>query len=136
MKRPTLDGNRSSVVTTPHAAGLAQLLGGQTYGSVAFTHDELEAVKRLYKFKPEKKEREDLQRLMQAGADRNALRHAESDGLRLLAWLAKYVPAGEDPLKHLVQLASDAGWDVNPEDVAWAESDDEFQDSAEDVQEA
>lgn len=60
--------------------------------------------------------------LMQAGANRNALRHAESDGLRLLAWLARFVPEGEDPLKTLVQAALDAGWDVNPDDVEWAEA--------------
>lgn len=59
--------------------------------------------------------------LMQAGADRNAIRHAECDGLRLLAWIAKYVSPGEDPLKHLIQLAVDAGWDVDPSDAEWAE---------------
>jgi hypothetical protein len=59
---------------------------------------------------------------MQAGADRNMVRHAESDGIRLIAWLAKYVPEGEDPLKTLVQLAVDAGWDVDPSDVTWADA--------------
>ncbi len=58
--------------------------------------------------------------LLQAGADRNAVRHAEADGLRLLAWFAKFVPAGEDPLKHLVQIAADAGLAVDPEDFEWA----------------
>jgi len=62
----------------------------------------------------------DPQRFMQAGADRNALRAAEADGLRLLAWIAKFVPAGEDPLAHLVQAAIAFGWDVDPEDVEWA----------------
>jgi hypothetical protein len=64
----------------------------------------------------------------QAGADRNALRHAETDGLRLLAYLAKFVPPGEDPLKTLVQFAGAAGVDTNPEDIDWAdgcEGDDE-----------
>lgn len=65
--------------------------------------------------------------LMQAGADRNAIRHAEADGLRLLAWLAKFVPAGEDPLKTLVRAVADAGWDVDHEDIAWA--DDELEDA-------
>lgn len=64
---------------------------------------------------------EDPLPLMQAGADRNAIRHATHDGLRLLAWIAKFVPPGEDPLKTLVQLASDAGFDVDPEDTSWAE---------------
>ena len=58
---------------------------------------------------------------MQAGADRNVARHAEHDGLRLIAWLAKFVPGGEDPLKTLVQLAAEVGWDVDAQDIAWAE---------------
>jgi hypothetical protein len=60
----------------------------------------------------------------QAGADRNALRHAAADGLRLLAWLAKFVQPGEDPLKVLVRFAADAGCDVEPNDVDWADSED------------
>lgn len=44
-------------------------------------------------------------------------------------WLAKYVPPGEDPLRHLVQLAVNAGWDVDPEDVEWAETE-EAEDAA------
>jgi len=63
---------------------------------------------------------EDPQPLMQAGADRNALRAAEADGLRLLAWIAKYVPAGEDPLACLIQAFVAAGCDVDPEDFEWA----------------
>jgi hypothetical protein len=57
----------------------------------------------------------------QAGADRNMMRHAECDGLRLVAWLAKHVEPGKDPLKTLVQLAMDAGYDVDPADVDWVE---------------
>lgn len=68
---------------------------------------------------------ESPQPMMQAGADRNAIRHAEQDGLRLLAWLAKFITAGEDPLKSLVQLACDAGWDVDGDDIAWSETEEE-----------
>lgn len=68
---------------------------------------------------------------MQAGADRNMVRHAEHDGMRLIAWLAKYVPAGEDPLKTLVQLTVDAGYDVDPSDIAWVENDGEDEEAAE-----
>ena len=56
----------------------------------------------------------------QAGAVRNMLRHADCDGLRMVAWLAKHVEPGSDPLKTLVQLASAAGYDVDPVDYAWA----------------
>ena len=69
---------------------------------------------------------------MQAGADRNMVRHAEHDGMRLIAWLAKYVPQGEDPLKVLIELAMDAGYDVDPSDVTWVQSEpkDEEEDEA------
>lgn len=63
---------------------------------------------------------EDPKDLLQAGADRNAMRYAEADGLRLLAWIAKFVPAGEDPLKHLIGLVAEAGLDVSPADLEWA----------------
>lgn len=59
-------------------------------------------------------------RLLQAGADRNALRHASADGLRIVAWLAKYLEVDQDPLKLVIQLASEAGYDVDPEDLSWA----------------
>lgn len=55
-----------------------------------------------------------------AGDGRNMFRHAQNDGLRLMAFLARFVEPGLDPLKTLVQLVSDAGWDVDPEDVEWA----------------
>lgn len=61
--------------------------------------------------------------LTQAGADRNCVREAKTDGLRLMAWLAKFVPAGTDPLKTLIQIVSQVGWDVESEDLAWADPD-------------
>jgi hypothetical protein len=63
--------------------------------------------------------------LLQAGADRNLIRHAEADGLRLMAWIAKFIEPDEDPLKTIIQLAIDAGWDVDPSDVSWAQDIDE-----------
>lgn len=98
---------------------MMQLLGvGLVSRSVALSRDETEAVKKLYGYKPEKNE------LMRAGAERNAIRDAEADGLRLLAWFAQYVPAGEDPLKHFIQLCYDAGLTVNGGDLEWATAED------------
>ena len=57
----------------------------------------------------------------QAGANRSVMRHAATDGLRLIAWLAKHLEPGADPLKTLVCLASADGWDVDPQDVEWAQ---------------
>lgn len=63
--------------------------------------------------------------LMQAGAARNAIRDAQVDGLRLLAWIAKYVEPGCDPLKTLVQFAAEAGMPVSYEDTTWADDEDD-----------
>lgn len=153
MNRPTRDGRHGSYVTTPHAASMIQLLGpGATAESVAMSSDEWRAVQRLYGFTPEPPRQRppppepptrpdfaaeaafkdavrnherwtDPRAFMQAGADRNAIRHAACDGLRMLAWIANLVPAGADPLKTLVQLAVDAGYDVDPADVEWAGED-------------
>lgn len=62
----------------------------------------------------------DPREFYQAGADRGLMRHAEADGLRMVAWFARFIPPGEDPLKYLVQLTVERGWDITPEDVAWA----------------
>lgn len=70
--------------------------------------------------------------LMQAGADRNLYRHVRGDGLRLAAYIAKFCPPGEDPLKVLISMAIDAGYAVEPEDAAWAE---EEEDESEEVAE-
>lgn len=84
---------------------------------------EYETARREHKEQVDRLARwEDPRPFLQAGADRNALRHAAADGLRLLAWITKHVPPGEDPLKTLITMASDAGWDVDPSDVEWAES--------------
>lgn len=56
----------------------------------------------------------------QVGADRNMIRHAQCDGLRIVAWLSRYVEPGDDPLRSLVGLLSGAGIDIEPSDVAWA----------------
>lgn len=62
-----------------------------------------------------------VEKFMQAGADRNMLRYAEADGLRLIGWLARYCSPGEDPLKVLINIAVQAGLDVDYEDAEWAD---------------
>lgn len=64
--------------------------------------------------------------MMQAGADRNAMRAARHDGLRVMAWLSRHLAPGQDPVKVLIQMANDAGWgDVDPADTDWAEQDED-----------
>lgn len=66
-----------------------------------------------------------LRRLYATADDRNVFRLAERDGLRVLAFLARYLNAGEDPLKLVIRLAADADYDVSPDDVEWADEVDE-----------
>ena len=57
-----------------------------------------------------------------AGAGRNLFRHAEADGLRMVAAMARFLQPGDDPVRVLVALMADAGWDVR-EDPEWYNGD-------------
>ena len=97
---------------------MMNLLGlGITLKGVTLSNDELRNIRRLYDTHLED------EALAQAGADRNILRHAESDGLRMLAWISKFMSKGEDPLRTLIQFAVEAGIDVSTEDFEWAATD-------------
>ena len=123
--------NSSIHITTPRSSGLLALLGGGlTYDGLALTKDEVRALQKLYgystpqKLPPPKEGRDQSQKVEdfhQAGADRNLIRHANLDGLRLVAWLAKFVDEGKDPLAFLVRVMLDAGYDVDIEDTMWVE---------------
>lgn len=67
---------------------------------------------------------EDPSVLLQAGADVGTFRCAEEDGLRMVAWIAKFASPGEDPLKVLVRMAADAGFDASS-DLGWAEEEEQ-----------
>lgn len=57
-----------------------------------------------------------------AGGSRNLFRHAEADGLRMVATIARFLQPGEDPVRLLVSLMADAGFDVL-EDPDWYNGD-------------
>jgi hypothetical protein len=100
--------------------------------SYSHKHDDYKrALEQHKKWRPEV-----VQRFMQAGADRNALRYAQEDGLRLVAWLAKHIKPGHDPMKTLIVLASEAGWDVDPAEYEWAIGDDDEEEEEEEEVEA
>ena len=103
------------VNTTPSAKRATSLLGGVQQAGVSLTHSEVSALKKLYGVTPESNP------LLDAGALRNVLRRAEHDGLRMVAWLARYLDPGEDPMKFLVQAVIDAGGDVDSADVEWVQ---------------
>jgi hypothetical protein len=45
--------------------------------------------------------------------------------LRVMAFLAKFLSPGEDPVKTVAGLMATAGWDVDPEVMDWVDSDPE-----------
>ena len=131
MKRP----GRGRITTTPVAETMIQLLGGEFSGSVCCTQQQVHDLRRLYGFQPDPEVSRKPNRSVRpsdpidhsstplacAGSIRNMFRAAETDGLRMIAWFAKWCEPDTDPVKALIQLAIDAGWDVDPEDVAWVE---------------
>lgn len=115
--RPYTD-NRNSQTTTPLAAKMIDLMGhAAKSGPIQITNDEWAALQQLYEMGDEEGVFEN------AVVARNILRQAEIDGFRIIAWLAHYIPQGEDPLKTVILAVMSAGWEVEPEDVSWAEED-------------
>jgi hypothetical protein len=58
------------------------------------------------------KEKEDLRTFERAGSGRNIFRHVRSDGLRLMAFLSKFLEKDEDPVKFVHDLCMEAGYDT------------------------
>jgi len=115
MKRPSSD-RIGCTLTTPKAEELISLLGaGASHKGCIFTRDEFRSLQKVYEITDE----EDP--LMHAGATSNLFKHATDDGIRMVAWLSKYLPAGQDPLRTLIEMAIELGFEVDPEDVKYAE---------------
>lgn len=125
--------NSSVHITTPRSSEILGLIGGGlTYDGLALTNDEVRALRKLYGYDEPRKplpeeepsyggrgQSQKLEDFHQAGADRNLIRNAKLDGLRIVAWLAKYVDKNEDPLAFLVSVMADSGMDVDIEDAMW-----------------
>lgn len=121
--RPRLKTGSSRVpratITSPAACLSHALRPSILHMSVALTETEVKGLRDLYEFEPDPMDG-DACEVIRAGNQRNLLRHAEADGLRLVAWMAKYCDPGEDPVKVLVRLFGDAGYEIDPADVNWA----------------
>ena len=71
------------------------------------------------------KNREEIQSFLQAGSDLALMRHARNDGLRMIFWLSRYLEPGQDPVKLLISMAVASGFDVDPGDVDYMNSEEE-----------
>lgn len=117
MKRPSNGGS----ITTPAAKTVQKLLGKYTHASVAVSPGELRSMRKLYEIANVPKD-DPVFELANEAAILDTFRNAECDGVRIIAWLARNCPPGEDPLKTVIQLAGEAGWDVSAEDLEYSES--------------
>jgi len=57
-----------------------------------------------------------------AGSERNLFRAVKEDGLRVMAFLGRFLEPGQDPVKLIVQLMSEVGYDVG-DHYEWAHED-------------
>lgn len=126
--------------TTPMSATMIQLLGAGSYcDGVRLSTSETESLCKAYSIvlpparrKPTGEDYGDgpeytnddqakmgMDRFYEAGALRNMFRAAKHDGLRSMAVLAKHLNPEEDPVKFLIRLLNDAGYD-HPDDFDWA----------------
>lgn len=116
-------GYKSEKPTKKPAPPKAPELTGHYFEDEAAKRNHQEELRLYEKWK-------DPSYLHQAGADIHMTRHMEADGLRIVAWLAKFVYPGDDPLKTVIQFAAQAGMEIGPLDSEYAgiECDDEVGD--------
>lgn len=65
----------------------------------------------------------------EAGGVRNRWRIIQEDGLRVMAMLGRFLEPGQDPVKLVVQLMSEAGYDVS-EHCEWAYDESDIEEMA------
>lgn len=114
MNRPrTLAGNAT---TTPRVATQLRILPTPlVYQGFAMGVDEYAAAKRLYQF------HEESDSLLQAGMQRDLARSIDSDGRRIVAYLARFVEPGQDPLAFIISIMNEARIDIPAEDLDYAD---------------
>lgn len=104
-------------VSTPTAATSVKLLGGRRSEGVCFSQDEVDSLCNLYEV--------DLAALsnilIDAGMWRDVVRSTQHDGMRVMAVLARFLEPKQDPVKLILQLMAEAGYDVDDHDWAYDE---------------
>jgi len=81
-------------------------------------YDEKYDIKYGYRELPDKPKPTNPLPFLRAGATKNMFRFWRRDGLRVMAFLARYLERGEDPVRLVAQLCIEAGYDV-PNDYYW-----------------
>ena len=114
---------QGAAISHPSAAVSIDLLGGALCDGIVFTRDQVKRLTKLYGI-----EKGEPGSLEEAGSFRNLTRLVKRDGMRVMAVLSQFVEQGQDPVKALVQMAADQGYDVG-EMFEWANDEDPEHDS-------
>lgn len=119
---PTLDAMEGGYTVCPSDHALLLLLGGfQSHSGVNFTHDQYNAICQWAGITKDFNEDDPAKVLWKADATRCVMTEAESQGSRVIAYIAKFLEPGEDPVRWLHGLMMDAGYDVR----CWDENEEE-----------
>lgn len=106
IRRPRTE--HGSMTVDKESITMIKLLGGRTIEQVALTRGQEDALYKLYGYCPQPP-RGELQR---AARFRNMTRHARNDGMRVVAFLARFCQPGQDPLQIVRCAMSEVGYDV------------------------
>lgn len=91
-----------------------ELFGGVKFERNGFTKEQVQSLWEYYEFEGEL----DItaKNFESAGSIRNLLRHINSDGLRVMAFLSKYLEKDEDPVGLVATALIEMGFDVEIEE--------------------
>lgn len=105
FKRPGGDRYQAA---TPESHTMIQLgFFGTRLGSVVLTKQEYQNILEFYLL-----DTHEDNKLQRAGSQNQAIEQARNDGLRIMACISKFLERGEDPVKLVMYMASQAGFDM------------------------
>lgn len=100
---------------TPYTKKLVGIIGGQRFEGNILSASEISDLRNLYGTEPSDNP------LIADGNLRDTIRQARHDGLRLMAFLSKFLHRDEDPVKLVARTMSDYGFDVSGDILDWAD---------------
>jgi len=129
MSKERCTGFGLPVFSTPMARVMGELLGYSRYQGVGLTKNEVNALEEVYGFDLDSEIDPDgpvsqAGRFHCAGSYRNLMRYVEQDGLRVMAFLGKFLEKDEDPVQLVAKGLAALGFDAPIEDEYEIEDDD------------
>jgi len=112
----------SSVTVCPSDKAMLKLLGGcMSHHGVRITSDQYNQICKWADINNRFDDEDESKKLLEADAVRCAFTEAEAQGSRMVAFVAKFLEKGEDPVQWLSGLLYDAGYDVE----CWEDEEDD-----------